>query len=141
MDLWVRVRRLDIRLAARGLGVVPPLTVLSAAATLVGDDEVRWADVTADVVDGTTRWLVVVLTPYHLVTVEASSHVVGWSYDNPGPDAEATAAPTVSAAARRLSSVTAVPSTPVRLEWRGGEVTLPLAGTKVPTSANVRTSA
>lgn len=143
-DPWVAVRRLNVRLAARRIGVVPPLTALAAAATLVGDTEVRWADVWVEADDDLTRWRIVVLTTRDLVSVEAASHVVGWSYDHPGPDSEASAVPTVSAAVRRLASVRAVhvagaptswlprtdeaaPAPPVRLEWDGGEVTLPLS--------------
>jgi hypothetical protein len=142
-DVWAAVRRLNVRLSARRFGVVPPLTALAAAATLVGDDDVRFADVTAEVDEDFTRWRIVVLTERDLVTVEAASHLAGWSYEHPGPDAEATALPTVDATIRRLAAVTAVhvagvpaawlprddddaPAPPVRLEFPGGEVTLPL---------------
>lgn len=142
-DVWAAVRRLNVRLAARGVGVVPPLTALAAAATLVGEDDVRYADVAAEAGEEVTRWRIVVLTERDLVTVDASSHVVGWSYDHPGPEAEASAVPVVDATARRLANVTAVhvagtpaawlprddydaPVPQVRLVYPDGEVTLPL---------------
>lgn len=105
----MEIERDNLQDIARGLkdgGIQPPLHLLWAVASLVGDEvpEVL-SGRRLDTDDGTTTWFAFALVGDRVITASASANVARWGFDAPGGHVEPEK---MTARARRVADISAI---------------------------------